>query len=565
MNASLLSRAYSQTLPETPQPGELIFTEIMADPTPNLGVFPEVEYLELHNPAQKPVALLGVRLRAGSRVIELPSATVLPGEYVLICPATAVAGFQGLSNIIGLPSFPALANSGAELSLSNAQGVLLERLVYSDAWYRDSRKRDGGWSLERIDAHRPGACPSNWQAARDPRGGTPGAPGSALPEDADRTGPLLLQALPESAQEVRLFFNEPLQSSLAADPAQYAIRPSIPIGLAQAEDESATVLLILDQALQPGTVYSITVSQNLPDCLGNPAGRAQQIQTGLAEPPLPGDLIINEVLFDPQTGGSDFVELFNASKKLIRLQGLRLRNAQKTSGNIETIISTPWLLFPENFAALTPDTADLRRRYPLPDSARLIASPLPTLDAGAGNVTLLDGITVLDATDYAASYHNPLLREKKGVSLERISPQAPSNDPSSWHSAASSSGFATPGYRNSQFFPVSQSLQKEFFVLENATFSPDGDGFQDFLLLRYQTDNPDYLATIRIFDAQGRLIRTLASKVLLASDGFFQWDGANAEGLKSPVGMYVVWIEYLRPGGAVSLQKLTCVLAAKLR
>jgi hypothetical protein len=100
--------------------------------------------------------------------------------------------------------------------------------------------------------------------------------------------------------------------------------------------------------------------------------------------------------------------------------------------------------------------------------------------------------------------------------------------------------------------------------LEEAKFSPDGDGFQDVLLLPYQTDKPGYLANIIVFDVNGRQVKRLARNESLAAEGILKWDGTTDELLKARVGVYVIWIELFEPDGGKVLQKLSCVLAGRL-
>ncbi|MEY4134780.1 MAG: Lamin Tail Domain, partial [Bacteroidota bacterium] len=53
----------------TPRPGELLISEIMADPSPGAGSWPECEYLELFNPTERTLLLRDIQLRAGGRTV----------------------------------------------------------------------------------------------------------------------------------------------------------------------------------------------------------------------------------------------------------------------------------------------------------------------------------------------------------------------------------------------------------------------------------------------------------------------------------------------------------------
>lgn len=279
-----------------------------------------------------------------------------------------------------------------------------------------------------------------------------------------------------------------------------------------------------------------------------------------SRPPAPGDLRINEILFDPYSGGKDFVELLNVADYPIQLQGLVLFNQAKAGYSTrESTVKKPFILFPHQYVALTPDTADLRRRYPLPDSAVLFPNTLPTLDPDKGNISLIFNNQVLESFQYSAGFHHPLLRNRRGVSLERLSAKLNVNDPNNWHSAAGYAGYATPGMQNSQV--VGSPHKENLFKLPEATFSPDGDGYQDVLLLQYTSDLPGYLVNIRIFDAQGRSVCTLVSRDLLGSMGSYAWDGRDATNAFVPVGIYLIRIEYVHPHHNREPQILACIRA----
>ena len=538
---------------DTPRPGELLISEIMADPSPGMGSWPECEYLELYNPTERILPVRDVRLKVGNRTVLLPDALLPPGGYLLLCPKGQSAGFGGVGMILELASFPALSNTGAELSLSNAQGQLLEHLVYMDSWYRDAKKKNGGWSLERIRSDHPVSCATNWQSSRALSGGTPGSRNMIAPADVDTTGPKLLQVLALSPYELRVTFDEVLGHIL---PAMFELRPFLPIVSVQNIEDGSEALIMLGRPMVEGAFYVFMASAAVPDCVGNPFGLLQEVSTGIPAVPGVGDIIVNEILFEAAGGGEDFIELFNPSEKIIGLEGLTLRNTYKTEGVRETYIRFPWILLPGQYLALSSYPAGLRQRYVPPDTARITYAPLPTLQASQGNITLLYSGVVLESVNYSVGWHHPLLKETRGVSLERV---FPSTQASGWHSSAKG---ATPGYRNSQFFPEAAQNTKptHFFELESPVFSPDGDGYQDEAKLLYRAPVPGYLATIRIFDANGRGITEIANNNPLSAEGEFYWDGSGYRTGMGP-GVYVIWVECFHPDGARFVQKMTCVWA----
>ncbi len=544
------------------EPGDLVVTEFMPDPTPVVSVLPNAEYIELYNRSTtKVIQLQNIRYSTGGTPQTLPNFLLLPQRYVIVCAASQASAFSAFGDVAPLSSFPALVNEGDEIIITNTQGTELFYLEYNLSWYRDATKTDGGWSLEMIDLLLPGNCPSNWRASVHPQGGTPGQPNAVAGSTGDRDGPLLLNAAVLTPTTVQLQFDEPvLAANLSA--GLFSVSEGIGVASAILLSPATRVLITLAQPLSPGRTYLLTVGADIRDCLGNAFGAPRTVRIGLPEPILPGDLVINEILFNPATGGSDFLELYNRSSKILNLNEMQIRNTQRTSSNLSTF-SQNFFLFPGEYVAISNNINDIQSRYRTPNIGALVQHNIPSFDDKSGNVTIQASGVTIDAFDYTEALHTPLLDTKDGVSLERLDPDSPTQSPGNWHSAAASVGFATPGYQNSQFrqMPV---LGEEVISLPNKTFSPDGDGFEDVLQIFYETDKPGYVLNLRVFDAQGRQVRNLLRNELLGTSGIFKWEGVNDEGFKARTGIYILWIELFHPDGTVQRFKKTCVLAGRI-
>ena len=90
---------------------------------------------------------------------------------------------------------------------------------------------------------------------------------------------------------------------------------------------------------------------------------------------------------------------------------------------------------------------------------------------------------ILDELDYDHHWQSPLLTTESGVSLERIRSDLPTSLASNWTSAASSAGYGTPGYKNSE--SNTDSVFTHFISIDPKIFSPDMDGYNDFLFINY--------------------------------------------------------------------------------
>ena len=161
---------------------------------------------------------------------------------------------------------------------------------------------------------------------------------------------------------------------------------------------------------------------------------------------------------------------------------------------------------------------------------------------------------------YEQNFHSVFLRDKEGVSLERIYAEGNSNDPNNWKSAASTENFATPGYANSNAGntqPVTGEVK-----IEPEIFVPLY-GQPDFTEIRYDFDRGGRVANIKILDQQGREIKQLANNQTLATKGFFRWDGDRDDGTKARPGYYVVWFELFDNTGLVETYRKRVVIAAR--
>ena len=170
---------------------------------------------------------------------------------------------------------------------------------------------------------------------------------------------------------------------------------------------------------------------------------------------------------------------------------------------------------------------------------------------------------VLDEVSYNKNWHFKLLQNTEGISLERIDPAAASQAPANWHSAASTAGFGTPTYRNSQY--QNTETANALVEIKPVVFSPDNDGWEDRTSIHYMVEEPGFVANITIYDAAGRPVRYLVRNGTLGRSGYWNWDGLDDRGGRLPIGPYVVLAELFHPNGRRIQVKKTVVLARRLR
>ncbi len=115
----------------------------------------------------------GWQLLIGTSVKEIGAVTLAPNGYLILTHEDGAAAMGTYGDVFGFSSLQ-LTNSGASLSLLSAEGRTISSVSYTDKWYNDAAKADGGWTIEQIDPNNPCGGKNNWTASVDPSGGTPG-------------------------------------------------------------------------------------------------------------------------------------------------------------------------------------------------------------------------------------------------------------------------------------------------------------------------------------------------------------------------------------------------------
>jgi hypothetical protein len=546
------------------QPYDLLITEIMADPTPPREL-PEYEYLEIYNRSPLPLNVEGLRLKISSSEQVLPLYFISPGDYVLICDDDDVEIMQHIAPSIGIPSF-SLSNTGSTLQIIDESGRIIHYLEYSDSWYHNNIKSEGGWSLEMIDPENPCKAGENWTASVSAEGGTPGkvnAVNAQLISDLK-----IIKTCCINERSLLVSFSESPDSLAATDIARYRADPFLgnPDSAFILAPDFLSVRLVYNQGFTPGRLYSLEISQGLQNCVGEELTTSLVSPFAMSGPAEPFDLLINEVLFNPLGDGVDYVEIYNPSNKTIDLEGMILASVKSSpmelpDTQVRVITSSCMAVFPGQYLVLTSDPDMVKSQFFAKDPDAFLKMPsFPSYNNDKGTVLLKkpDG-TVVDGMDYQEEMHFLMLLSYDGVALERISPERTGNDPSNWHSAAETAGFGTPGYKNSQF--LENHEEDDAFTLRPEVFSPDGDGKDDNLGIFYHFETPGKLVTVLIFDSFGRPARTLVNNEMPGTGGLFSWDGTLNDRTPARDGIYIVYMEALGMDGKTKRFKKAAALA----
>ena len=255
-----------------------------------------------------------------------------------------------------------------------------------------------------------------------------------------------------------------------------------------------------------------------------------------------GELLFNELLPNPYIGGSEYFELYNHTSRTLSLGGLAV-STRKNDGSLSTCYPLPDItITPDGYAVLTKDRNGVLPFYTIRDEAAIHqVDRLPILANTASTLVLYrqQDRAVIDEVSYRSTWHAESIRDEKGVALERISPEAATEDPKNWTSAAAMAGYGTPGYENSQ---LNRHPEEEPTGIETPIWT-GGDHYS----IPYQLDKAGYNCRILIYNTAGQRMAEVANNELLGLSGAIEWNGNGANGKRLSPGVYIFFAELYHP------------------
>ncbi len=269
----------------------------------------------------------------------------------------------------------------------------------------------------------------------------------------------------------------------------------------------------------------------------------------------PGEIVVNEIMYRPRDGESEWVELFSAGG--CNLAGWTMCDA---TGSRRLIAGGPLVLPPGGYLVLARDSAAFSARYPrCPSPLRSPAGGWPVLNDGdrdgvADRVTLRDiGGAIVESVAY-----RDLLGDERGRSIERISEDACSSAQGGiWHRSAARDG-ATPGFENSM--RLRGPAPAAGLRVEPNPFSPSRHGVA---VITGSAAAGHSGFRVRIFSIAGIEIRRIYGERGGARAFSCRWDGRNDAGAPMPSGVYVCLVEYMGTGGGVCGSEKICIVVAR--
>lgn len=270
----------------------------------------------------------------------------------------------------------------------------------------------------------------------------------------------------------------------------------------------------------------------------------------------PLEFVFNELLPEPFAGGSEYIELYNRSRRKLPLTGLSVA-VRKSDGTLNTrypLSSVGTWIEPGGYALLTKNLSGVTDFYSTPSPSALFeVAKLPILANTSSTLVLLrsDDGEVIDEVSYSYLWHSSSVKDRKGVALERIDTEAATQSAAGWSSASSLCGYGTPGYRNSQ----TVSSEDDEDDITTGIETPQWDEGRGCYILPYMLDLPGYGYRAFVFNISGARVAEIARGELLGVSGLLTWDGCASSGSRLPAGVYIFYAELYHSSGTVKRHK----------
>lgn len=268
--------------------------------------------------------------------------------------------------------------------------------------------------------------------------------------------------------------------------------------------------------------------------------------------PMPHEIIISELLPEPQTGGSEYIELYNRSDRALPVSGLSVA-IRKNDDSLDTfypLSSITKSLDAGEYIVLAKSIAGVRDFFLVPSSQTIHELKLPVLANTTSQLVLFrsEDDEVIDEVHYSEKWHSTAIKERKGIALERINLDGESQDPDNWTSASALSGGGTPGYANSQ---SGKNPEEPSTGINTPEYLQSTGNYE----IAYRLDKSGYICRANIYDTSGRKVAEIANHELLGTEGVFSWNGLGSGSTKITTGVYIFHAELYHPQGGKKTYK----------
>lgn len=517
--------------------GNIVVNEIMYAPAGD-----EPEWIEIYNNSGDDLQMQNATLSDLSLTKSIPA---------FVLPAYSYAIFtKDLTNLSKIRQIPANSqvieftlpslNNTFDAVVIKLKGVKEDSVYYSASWGKP------GVSLERKSITAASLNQSNWAASIDKSGATCGWENSVSEkpynlkisnfnyDKASKTISAMIENLGSSDNfEVNYSLFIDLNKDKLFDGSELVIN-----GVASA-DSNIMVEFPYD-TLQK--FISSTGNYDLVLEATSGIGLEQSIDSASLNVFLrnPADLFtFNELMFDPNKGSSEYIEIFYNGTDSVSRSGWTLydesllgkKGAIFTSGYFKpgsytTVFfdSTFFDTFPELYG--NTDAVYIKSSLSLNNSDDRIFLADPNGDFA-------------DSCNYSSGWQDTDIENTTGRSLEKFNPEMLSSNSNSWSTCTDIAG-GTPCRENSLSRPVSSDVE---INADPNPFSPYSQAKDKSTLISGKSRYLKSRLNLKIYDLAGNIVKTIATNDYTGTEFAYVWDGRDDKGFILPAGAYVVLVE----------------------
>ena len=494
---------------------DLIITEIMANPDANINLLTS-EYLELYNRSDSAICLKGSIVCIDGVNENLPDTVLEPNNYLVIYPKKV------------------LKNNGSEVKIL-FNNETIHQINYNSEWYKDNYKKIGGWSLEMIDISIPCLRRKNWTATENINGGTPGFINSINGTLQNDIGFKLDHIFPINDTTLEVAFNYDIQQRKGVD--------SLPKGNLNVYElySNNNYITLLTERMEVDSIYNLRFDQPIQSCWKDGVIDSTLLRFSLPSYPKESNLLINEILFNPDVLGSDYIEIFNNTDKFFNLKELQFGSLDENGNTVDVHLLSKEnrLISPYETIAFTEDVDWLREQFF--KNGNIVFTKLPACNNKKDHVLLISTqAKIIDSLSYFDTWHYSELNSTENIALERISPNR-SNQAANWFSASSNSGYGTPGLPNSN---IGKTIEEDKLVfIDQEVITPNNDGVNDFLKINFNLNKTGWIGSVKVINSLGITIHTIAPNFLFGPSEKISWNCELSEKSLLDAGIYVLFIK----------------------
>ena len=432
------------------------------------------EWIELLNVSQDTINMIHWTISDNSTqvVITDEDIHIPPETYIVLSSDSTLLDCWKVGGVYiqCTSSIPTLNNTSDSIVVRDLCGRTIDALEYSSAWGYQQ-----GVSLERINPYIDGDNSDNWALSNDQAGGTPGESNSRMIKTVD----LEMDNIETQPQCAR--HGEPIQMNYGIKNTgmntvyQHSVRFMVVSQAAMSDSDIVfkSTITVLD-SIESGKTH--TGSQIIETINGGayqlfaavifhgdelPENDRDSCLFAVGYPE--NSIVINEIMYTPETGETEWFELFNPSSFPVDLNKWSYRDA---NGKWRILSAQPLFIAPEEFIIVAAKQ-DFLQAYPDFSGRLVVPDEFPVINNSSDSLFLCDAI----GHSVEQIYFEQSWGGATGITIERKDPNFPALGENNWGGSISTSG-ATPGAINSILkYQLDLSIIPGSFVFVDSTVS----------------------------------------------------------------------------------------------